>query len=210
MCACQRVFRASGRSAQLGNVWTWGIKTKHIKTMILSNAFLEWYFYFCLIVRWIVFRRQYRQDVIINVEKCSSFVLSLKIVLTLNIDFSNKVMWLFTVEPSGSQIIYRKTSNIRRTLARNKIVDHSDVVGALPVGAAPTTSSFSTWHLASRDSAKTVARQYENILSVEIWCVLYERLDGNMRKSAHCLQYCYGGCWRGFRNTLGQIAVCWK
>ena len=26
----------------------------------------------------------------------------------------------------------------------NKIVDHSDVVGASPVGAAPTTSSFST------------------------------------------------------------------
>ena len=41
-------------------------------------------------------------------------------------------------------IEYRKTSNIRRTLVGNKIVDHSDVVGASPVGAAPTTSSFST------------------------------------------------------------------
>ena len=40
--------------------------------------------------------------------------------------------------------IYRKTSDIRRTLVRNKIVDHSDVVGASPAGAAPTTSSFST------------------------------------------------------------------
>ena len=40
--------------------------------------------------------------------------------------------------------IYRKTSNISRTLAGNKIVDNSDVVGASPVGAAPTTSSFST------------------------------------------------------------------
>ena len=39
---------------------------------------------------------------------------------------------------------YRKISNIRRTLVGNKIVDHSDVVGASPVGAAPTTSSFST------------------------------------------------------------------
>ena len=39
---------------------------------------------------------------------------------------------------------YRKTSNISRTLVGNKIVDHSDVVGASPVGAAPTTSSFST------------------------------------------------------------------
>ena len=40
--------------------------------------------------------------------------------------------------------IYRKTSNISRTLAGNKIIDNSDVVGASPVGAAPTTSSFST------------------------------------------------------------------
>ena len=39
---------------------------------------------------------------------------------------------------------YRQVSNIRRTLVGNKIVDHSDVDGALPVGAAPTTSSFST------------------------------------------------------------------
>ena len=39
--------------------------------------------------------------------------------------------------------IYRQVSNIRCTVAGNKIVDHSDVVGASPVGAAPTTSSFS-------------------------------------------------------------------
>ena len=41
-------------------------------------------------------------------------------------------------------IDYRKTSNISRTFVGNKIVDNSDVVGASPVGAAPTTSSFST------------------------------------------------------------------
>ena len=40
--------------------------------------------------------------------------------------------------------MYRQTSNIKRTLAVNKIVDHSDVIGASPVVAAPTTSSFST------------------------------------------------------------------
>ena len=40
--------------------------------------------------------------------------------------------------------IYRKTSNISRTLVSNEIVDNSDVVGASPAGAAPTTSSFST------------------------------------------------------------------
>ena len=36
--------------------------------------------------------------------------------------------------------IYHETSNISRTLVDNKILDHSDVVGASPVGAAPTTS----------------------------------------------------------------------
>ena len=33
---------------------------------------------------------------------------------------------------------------ISHTLIGNEIVDPSDVVGASPVGAAPTTSSFST------------------------------------------------------------------
>ena len=40
--------------------------------------------------------------------------------------------------------IYRQIYNISRTLVGNNIVDHSDVVGVSPVGAAPTTSSFST------------------------------------------------------------------
>ena len=40
--------------------------------------------------------------------------------------------------------VYRQTSNISRTLVGNKIVDHSDVVGASPLGVAPTASSFST------------------------------------------------------------------
>ena len=39
---------------------------------------------------------------------------------------------------------YRQVSNIRRTLVGNTIVDKEDVVGASPVGAAPTTSSLST------------------------------------------------------------------
>ena len=39
---------------------------------------------------------------------------------------------------------YHHTSNISHTLVGNKIVDHSDLVEASPVGAVPTTSSFST------------------------------------------------------------------
>ena len=40
--------------------------------------------------------------------------------------------------------VYHQTSNISHTLMGNKIADHLDVAGASPVGAAPTTSSFST------------------------------------------------------------------
>ena len=42
------------------------------------------------------------------------------------------------------QYMYRQVPNIRCTSVGNKIVDHSDVVGASPVSAAPTTYSFST------------------------------------------------------------------
>ena len=41
-------------------------------------------------------------------------------------------------------LIYNKTYDISFPSVDNKIVDHSDVVGAVPVRAAPTTSSFST------------------------------------------------------------------
>ena len=73
---------------------------------------------------------------------------------------------------------YSKTSNISRTLVGNKIVDNSDVVEASPVGAAPTTSSFSTKHLASMDWAKTTAQGGEKHLSWEILCDLYKRFYG--------------------------------
>ena len=41
-------------------------------------------------------------------------------------------------------MINRQVSNTRHALVGINIADHSDVVGASPVGAAPTTSSFST------------------------------------------------------------------
>ena len=59
--------------------------------------------------------------------------------------------------------MYRQISNISRTLVGNYIVDHPDVVGTSPVRAAPTTSLFSTQHLASIYCAKATAIRYENI-----------------------------------------------
>ena len=69
--------------------------------------------------------------------------------------------------------MYRQVSSIRHTLVGNQIVDHSDVVGASPVGAAPTTSSFSTEHLASTYWTKTTASRDEKRLSFGIWRVWY-------------------------------------
>ena len=57
----------------------------------------------------------------------------------VNIDSGNDL-----VQGNNWKIFDYHTSNISRTLVVNKIVDNSDVVVASPVGAAPTTSSFST------------------------------------------------------------------
>ena len=61
---------------------------------------------------------------------------------------------------------YRKISDISHTLVGYKIVDHSDVVGASPVGAAPTTSSFSTW-------LQYIEQRQLQAETRNIWCGLY-------------------------------------
>ena len=43
--------------------------------------------------------------------------------------------------------MYHQNSDIRHSFIGNKIVDHSDIVGASSVAAALTTSSFPTYHL---------------------------------------------------------------
>ena len=96
----------------------------------------------------------------------------LKFVLKCQIN-TIPALW-FRLGPNRRQaVIYRQVSNISRTLVGNKIVNHSDVVGASPVGAAPTTSSFSTEHLASLDRATVTARRDEKHSSLGIRCVLY-------------------------------------
>ena len=59
------------------------------------------------------------------------------VILTISIAVRDLHQWYIAT--------YRQTSNIRRTQVGIKIADHSDVVvGASPVDAAPTISSFST------------------------------------------------------------------
>ena len=71
-----------------------------------------------------------------------------KNIIQLALWYINELVQQFnSLPPEGVAAIskvYRQVSNIRRTLVGNWIVDHSDIVGASPVGAAPTISSFST------------------------------------------------------------------
>ena len=60
------------------------------------------------------------------------------------IDSQPNMTFTFFPQTHIRSSMYREISDIRRTLVGHKIVDHSDVVGASAVGAAPTTSSFST------------------------------------------------------------------
>ena len=59
-------------------------------------------------------------------------------------------MNMFKVKYDGNRLgvleyfDYFQTSDLSHTLVGNKIVDHSDVVGASPVDAASTISLFST------------------------------------------------------------------
>ena len=97
--------------------------------------------------------------------------------------------------------IYSKISNIRHTLVGNKIVDHSGVVGALPVRAAPTASLFLTQHLASMNWAKTTTRQKQETfkfwdlvhLVLEIWWYsLWDMLCISLCMNLMILTFIYG------------------
>ena len=58
------------------------------------------------------------------------------------------IMYIFGIRIAISLCddIYPKTSDIRRILVGTKIAVYSDAVGVSPVGATPTTSSFSTFN----------------------------------------------------------------
>ena len=57
--------------------------------------------------------------------------------------------------------VYRQTSNVRRTLSGYEIVDHSDVVGASPVGDSITKSSISTLTPGFKDNCMTRWETFE-------------------------------------------------
>ena len=67
---------------------------------------------------------------------------------------------------------YHETSNIRGNVAGNKILDHSDVVGVLPVSAAPTPSFCGL----VKDNCKTRWETFKFLdfvfLILEVWQLL--------------------------------------
>ena len=81
----------------------------------------------------------------LQISTCiESFKLCLKFYWVECVRGENTVTVSYCFKSAMVQARHRQTSNIWRTLVGNKIVDHSDVVGAPPVGVAPTTSSFMT------------------------------------------------------------------
>ena len=67
---------------------------------------------------------------------------------------------------------YSQTSNLSGSLVGNKIVDHPDVVGASPVGAAPATS-FSTFIPGFNGfGQRQLQDETRNIYKFGIWCGL--------------------------------------
>ena len=75
---------------------------------------------------------------------------------------------------------HHQTYNIRWSLVGNKIVDYSDVVGASPVGAAPTTSSFSTWTPSfnglGKDNCKTKGKRFK------FWDLVWTLMEPNQKQ----------------------------
>ena len=104
-----------------------------------------------------------------------------------------------------SNIRYCQTSNISHTLVSNKTVDHSDVVGASPVSAAPTTSSFLTEHLTSMDCTKDNCKARQETFKFWDLCVSYIRdlmiLYQNHAQGLHFVVFCCGLVSMNF-NTL--------
>ena len=72
-------------------------------------------------------------------------IVDLSCCIQNNLHLSHNLIDYCTVKRLSTKSMYRQTSNISRTLVGNKIVANSDVVGASPIGVAPTTSSCSTW-----------------------------------------------------------------
>ena len=102
------------------------------------------------------------------------WLLSYLAVLSVNVTQGHLARLVYG-EPSlllgrsrGCNDNYRQTSNIRHALVGNTLVDHSDAIGASPVGIfiLDLTAGFNGL---SKDSCKTNREIFEFL----VWCALY-------------------------------------
>ena len=111
-------------------------------------------------------------------ERCESLTWVDEIVRLLPIATINMCMKFKIEIPQQSWFIPRKPCPLKTDGWTNWQTDEVNPVypptTLMPVGIAPTTSSFSTLHLASTDCIKTTARRGKRHLSFGIWCTLYQ------------------------------------
>ena len=75
---------------------------------------------------------------------------------------------------------YHKTFNIRRTIAGpgKKILDHSGVVGALPVSTVQLHLNYVNSRLNNDPNGLDKGNYMTRQETFGIWCDLYEKFDG--------------------------------
>ena len=126
-----------------GNPHTWN---DHLYIVSFPVTELGWFVtWSCLYACMCRMRQEqcHLQNMAIFWNQCNSQPSVTRATHTRNI--SSEVIWTErTITITMGCDKYRQTFNISRTLVDNKIVEYWDVDGASPVGAAPTTSSFST------------------------------------------------------------------
>ena len=88
--------------------------------------------------------RHFAGDILNFIFSYWKICILIKTLLTFAVSWGFNWQWVGISEiwaPNSRHCLkqlYRQVSNIRRTWVGNEIVDHSHVVGASPVGAAPT------------------------------------------------------------------------
>ena len=101
-----------------------------------------------------------------------------------------------------------KPLNINRTLVGNEVVDHSDVVGASPVDAAPTTSSFFIKHIASMDWANNTLAQFSSYLAFNLLGMSIDHIAFGVLPSSEALWYLIVA-WNRFIDLFYPMTLQW-
>ena len=133
-----------GTQIMVSRDWTMLILNVRGPSFLCLTRSISW-----LLMPWLLTSRDISNHDIDYVEYVSlgltwGRILSTCAVSVWSYDIKCKYMFMFPLQNVACKGLTVKSLNIRHTLLSNKIVYHSDVVGASPVGAAPTTSSFST------------------------------------------------------------------